>query len=330
MGQTPTDVPGIGNAIVDVLAHAEDRFIEKHGLDKGAMMLVDAEQAENLYQEMGASVECSGGSAANTVAGIASLGGNAAFVGKVKDDQLGGIFSHDIRAVGVDFTTAPASDGPATARCLVLVTPDAQRTMNTYLGACVELTAADIEADAVRQAAVTYLEGYLWDPPAAKEAFLKATRIAREAGRKVSLTLSDTFCVERHREEFLDLVDNHVDILFANEDEVKALYQVADFDEALQAVRGRAEVIALTRSEQGSVILGGNEVHVVDCEPVDQVIDTTGAGDLYAAGFLYGYTQGRDLHDCGRIAGIAAAEIIGQIGARPETSLAELVARRLG
>ena len=205
MGQTPTDVLGIGNAIVDVLAHAEDRFIEKHGLDKGAMMLVDAEQAENLYQEMGASVECSGGSAANTVAGIASLGGNAAFVGKVKDDQLGGIFSHDIRAVGVDFTTAPASDGPATARCLVLVTPDAQRTMNTYLGACVELTAADIEADAVRQAAVTYLEGYLWDPPAAKEAFLKATRIAREAGRKVSLTLSDTFCVERHREEFLDL-----------------------------------------------------------------------------------------------------------------------------
>ncbi len=330
MGQTPTDVLGIGNAIVDVLAHAEDRFIEKHGLDKGAMMLVDAEQAENLYQEMGASVECSGGSAANTVAGIASLGGNAAFVGKVKDDQLGGIFSHDIRAVGVDFTTAPASDGPATARCLVLVTPDAQRTMNTYLGACVELTAADIEADAVRQAAVTYLEGYLWDPPAAKEAFLKATRIAREAGRKVSLTLSDTFCVERHREEFLDLVDNHVDILFANEDEVKALYQVADFDEALQAVRGRAEVIALTRSEQGSVILGGNEVHVVDCEPVDQVIDTTGAGDLYAAGFLYGYTQGRDLHDCGRIAGIAAAEIIGHIGARPETSLAELVARRLG
>ncbi len=330
MGQTPTDVLGIGNAIVDVLAHAEDRFIEKHGLDKGAMMLVDAEQAENLYQEMGASVECSGGSAANTVAGIASLGGNAAFVGKVKDDQLGGIFSHDIRAVGVDFTTAPASDGPATARCLVLVTPDAQRTMNTYLGACVELTAADIEADAVRQAAVTYLEGYLWDPPAAKEAFLKATRIAREAGRKVSLTLSDTFCVERHREEFLDLVDNHVDILFANEDEVKALYQVADFDEALQAVRGRAEVIALTRSEQGSVILGGDEVHVVDCEPVDQVIDTTGAGDLYAAGFLYGYTQGRDLHDCGRIAGIAAAEIIGHIGARPETSLAELVARRLG
>ena len=330
MGQTPTDVLGIGNAIVDVLAHAEDRFIEKHGLDKGAMMLVDAEQAEKLYQEMGASVECSGGSAANTVAGIASLGGNAAFVGKVKDDQLGGIFSHDIRAVGVDFTTAPASDGPATARCLVLVTPDAQRTMNTYLGACVELTAADIEADAVRQAAVTYLEGYLWDPPAAKEAFLKATRIAREAGRKVSLTLSDTFCVERHREEFLDLVDNHVDILFANEDEVKALYQVADFDEALQAVRGRAEVIALTRSEQGSVILGGNEVHVVDCEPVDQVIDTTGAGDLYAAGFLYGYTQGRDLHDCGRIAGIAAAEIIGHIGARPETSLAELVARRLG
>ena len=330
MGQTPTDVLGIGNAIVDVLAHAEDRFIEKHGLDKGAMMLVDAEQAENLYQEMGASVECSGGSAANTVAGIASLGGNAAFVGKVKDDQLGGIFSHDIRAVGVDFTTAPASDGPATARCLVLVTPDAQRTMNTYLGACVELTAADIEADAVRQAAVTYLEGYLWDPPAAKEAFLKATRIAREAGRKVSLTLSDTFCVERHREEFLDLVDNHVDILFANEDEVKALYQVADIDEALQAVRGRAEVIALTRSEQGSVILGGDEVHVVDCEPVDQVIDTTGAGDLYAAGFLYGYTQGRDLHDCGRIAGIAAAEIIGHIGARPETSLAELVARRLG
>jgi sugar/nucleoside kinase (ribokinase family) len=330
MADARVDVLGIGNAIVDVLTHAEDSFIEKHGLDKGAMMLIDSGQADALYEDMGSSVECSGGSAANTVAGVASLGGGAAFIGKVKADQLGQIFRHDIRAVGVDFATPPADDGPSTARCLVLVTPDAQRTMNTYLGACVELTANDIETDTVQGAAVTYLEGYLWDPPAAKEAFLKAMRIAHEAGRKVSLTLSDTFCVERHREEFLDLVDNHVDILFANEEEVKVLYQADSFDEALQAVKGRCEVIALTRSEKGSIILGADETHVIDCEPVDCVVDTTGAGDLYAAGFLHGYTQGRDLHDCGRIASIAAAEVISHIGARPETPLAGLVAERLG
>ncbi len=330
MQQARLDVVGIGNAIVDVITSVEDTFISAHGLNKGAMTLIDTETADKLYGAMPPGTEMSGGSAANTMAGIASLGGKAGFIGKVRDDQLGRIFRHDVGAVGVDFSTPPADGGTPTARCLIVVTPDAQRTMNTYLGACVELTPDDVDADVIADAQVTYMEGYLWDPPQAKQAFLKAGQIAHDAGRSVALTLSDGFCVDRHRDEFRDLVANHVDILFANEDEILSLYQVSEFDEALQIVRAQVRVAALTRSEKGSVVVGGDEVHVLDAEPVDRVMDTTGAGDLYAAGFLHGLTQGRSLHDCGRIGGIAAAEIISHIGARPAVSLAQLVTDRMG
>ena len=323
------DVVGIGNAIVDVLAQAEEAFIEAHGLAKGAMTLIDGPRAEELYGAMGPGIEVSGGSAANTMAGLAALGSRAAFIGKVRNDQLGGIFRHDIRAAGVAFDTAPAEDGPPTARCLIFVTPDAHRTMNTYLGACVELGPEDVDEDLVAGAKVTYLEGYLWDPPRAKEAFVKAARVAHEAGRKVSLTLSDPFCVERHRAEFRDLVAGHVDLLFANEDEIRALYHAESFDQALQAVREHCEVAVLTRSEKGAVVLADGEVHVADAAPVDKVVDTTGAGDLFAAGFLHGYTRGKSLYDCARIGAIAAAEVISHFGARPEASLADLVAARM-
>ena len=323
------DVVGIGNAIVDVVANADDAFLEAEAITKGAMTLIDGPRAEALYAAMGPAIEVSGGSTANSLAGLAALGARSAFIGKVRDDQLGRIFRHDIAAAGVDFDTTPATDGAPTARCLIFVTPDAQRSMGTMLGACTQLGPEDVDADKIAAAKVTYLEGYLWDPPLAKEAFLKAARIAHEAGREVALSLSDPFCVDRHREEFRHLVDGHVDLLFANEVEICSLYQVATFDEALQAVRGRCAVAALTRSEKGSVVLGGGEVHVVDAEPVDRVVDTTGAGDLYAGGFLYGYTAGRSLHDCGRIGAIAAAEVISHFGARPEGSLADLVAERM-
>lgn len=330
MPDSQYDVIGIGNAIVDVLSHADDAFLEAHALNKGAMTLIDAEQAETLYGAMGAGVEASGGSAANTLAAVAAIGQRAKFIGKVRDDQLGRIFAHDIRATGVQFDTAFGTGGAPTARCLILVTPDAQRTMNTFLGACVELGPEDVDEAAVAAASVLYLEGYLWDPPRAKEAFLKATAASRAAGRKVSLSLSDGFCVDRHRTEFLDLVENHVDILFANEDEICSLYQVDSFDAALQAVRNKCEIAALTRSAKGSVVVSGDEVHVIDAEPVDRVVDTTGAGDLYAAGFLAGFTQGRSLHDCGRMGSIAAAEIVSHMGARPEADLAALIRERLG
>ncbi len=321
------DVLAIGNAIVDVLSHADDDFLDRHGLTKGAMTLVDADRAAALYAAMGPGVEVSGGSAANTAAGIASFGGNAAFIGKVGDDQLGEVFSHDIRAAGVSFASGPAAaEGEPTGRCLILVTPDAQRTMQTFLGASAGLGPDDVDEALVAASRVTYLEGYLWDPPLAKEAFVKAAETAAAAGRKVALSLSDSFCVDRHRAEFLDLVNNHVHILFANEAEITSLYEAGDFDEALQRVRGHCEIAALTRSEKGSVIVAGGEVHVLDAAPVGQVIDTTGAGDLYAAGFLHGYTRGEDPAACGRLGGIAAAEIIGHFGARPETPLAELAA----
>ncbi len=324
------DVVGIGNAIVDVLSHTDDAFLIERGLAKGAMTLIDAEAADRLYACVGPAVECSGGSAANTMAGIASLGGTGAYIGKVKDDHLGQVFRRDIHVVGVAFDTPPAADGPSTARCLVLVTPDARRTMQTYLGACAGLGPEDIDPATISRAQITYLEGYLWDPPRAKEAFLKAARIAHEAGRKVALTLSDPFCVERHRAEFVDLVNHHVDILFANQAEITSLYQVADFESALRHVRGRCEIAALTRSEKGSVVLSADAFHVLEAEPVEAVVDTTGAGDLYAAGFLYGLTHGHDLATSGRMGGIAAAEVIGHIGARPETPLAALVKKKLG
>ena len=330
MSDSQIDVVGIGNAIVDVLAPADDAFLVAQALPKGATTLIDGARAEALYAEMGPGREVSGGSAANTLAGVATLGGRGAFIGKVRNDQLGGIFRHDIRAAGVAFDTPPSTDGAPTARCLIFVTPDAQRTMNTYLGACVELGPEDIDGAQIAAAKVTYLEGYLWDPPGAKQAFVKAAQAAHDANRKVALSLSDPFCVERYREEFRELVDGHVDLLFANEVEIGSLYQTDSFDEALQAVRGRCEIAVLTRSEKGSVVLAGDEVHVVDVEPVEKLVDTTGAGDLYAAGFLYGYTQGRPLYDCGRIGAIAAAEVISHYGARPEADLARLVAEEMG
>ncbi|MDH3239856.1 MAG: adenosine kinase [Alphaproteobacteria bacterium] len=320
------DVIGIGNAIVDVISHAEDGFLRDNGLNKGTMTLIDAGQAEHLYGLMGAGIESSGGSAANTLAGLAALGGRGAFIGKVRNDQLGGIFRHDISALGVAFDSAPATAGPPTARCLIFVTADAQRTMQTFLGVSAELSPDDIDEDVVAAGAVTYLEGYLWDPPGAKAAFQKAASIAHAHGNTVALTLSDPFCVDRHRLDFLDLVESHVDILFANEVEIMALYQVDDFDSALQHVSGHCQVAALTRSEKGAVIISGDEVHVIDAVPVSRVVDTTGAGDLFAAGFLFGLTQGRDLHDCGRLGAICAGEVIGHYGARPEVDLAQLVA----
>jgi sugar/nucleoside kinase (ribokinase family) len=323
------DVVGIGNAIVDVLAHAADRFLADHGLNKGAMTLVDAKIAERLYDAMGPGLECSGGSAANTIAALASLGGRGAFIGKVKDDQLGRVFRHDIRALGVAFDTPLAHRGAPTARCLILVTPDAQRTMQTYLGACVSLGPDDIDVDTVAAAKIVYLEGYLWDPPEAKKAFLKAAAAAHKAGREVALSLSDPFCVDRHRAEFIDLVERHVDVLFANEHEIMSLYQVKTFDEALQLVRGHCRVAALTRSAKGAVVVSGDELHVIDAEPVARVVDTTGAGDAFAAGFLYGLTHDAGLARAAKIGAIAAAEVIGHVGARPAVSLKELAGRKL-
>jgi sugar/nucleoside kinase (ribokinase family) len=320
------DVVGIGNAIVDVIAHAEDAFLAREGLVKGTMALIDAPRAEALYQMMGPAVEISGGSVGNTMAGVASLGGSGAYIGKVRDDFLGQVYRHDITAAGVRFDTSAATSGPGTARCLILVTPDGQRTMNTYLGACVELGPADIDPDLIAGAEITYLEGFLYDPPQAQEALRKAAAVAHAAGRKVALNLSDPFCVGRHRDAFRDLVDGHIDILFANEAEICSLYEIADFAEAAAAVRGHVAIAALTRSAAGSVILSDSAEHVIAAAPVARVVDTTGAGDLYAAGFLYGLTRGLPLPNCGAIGSLCAAEIISHVGARPETALSRLVA----
>ncbi len=319
------DVTGIGNAIVDVLAQVPDDFLTSESLPKGGMQLIDAQRAHELYLKMPSGVECSGGSAGNTMAGIASLGGSGNYVGKVAKDPLGDVFAEDMKSGGLTFETTASTSGTPTARCLVLVTDDAQRTMNTYLGACVELSADDIDEAKIKASKVTYMEGYLWDPPGAKAAFLKAARIAHEAGRKVSLSLSDTFCVDRHRAEFLDLVENHVDILFANEAEIMALYEVDTFEAAVAAVKGKCELAALTRSEKGSMVVTADGNHEVGADAVETVLDTTGAGDLYAAGFLYGYTQGKAPAECARLGSICAAEVISHYGARPETSLADLV-----
>ncbi|MDG2034836.1 MAG: adenosine kinase [Rhodospirillales bacterium] len=330
MTNSEFDVVGIGNAIVDVVARTEDAFLVDNGLTKGAMTIIDTETAESLYSKMGPAIEVSGGSAANTIAGLSALGGKGAFVGKVSDDQLGDVFTRDIHAIGVHFDTPSKGVETPTASSFILVTPDAERTMQTFLGACVELGPDDIDPELISKSAVTYLEGYLWDPPKAKEAFIKAAQAAESAGRTVSLSLSDPFCVDRHRDEFLDLVTNHVNILFANEEEIKSLYQVDSFDQALQQVRGHCDIAALTRGVNGSVIVASEDIHVVDAEKVDQVVDTTGAGDAYAAGFLYGYAQGKNLHVCARLGGIAAAEIISHYGGRPEADLAELAANTLG
>ncbi|MGB0681292.1 MAG: adenosine kinase [Magnetovibrionaceae bacterium] len=322
------DVLGIGNAIVDVLAHAEDAFLDAEGLPKGGMTLIDAGQAESLYQRMGPGVEMSGGSAANTIAALASLGGKGAFVGKVADDQLGGVFAHDIKALGIDFDTKPLSGGDATARCLILVTPDAQRTMNTFLGACTELGPDDIAVDQIATAKITYLEGYLWDPPHAKEAFLKAAGAAHDAGRLVSLSLSDPFCVERHRDSFLDLLEGHIDILFANEEEAKSLYQTDDLRTVADQLSRHCSVAAITRGADGCMIVSGEERHHLTAETPDRLADTTGAGDAFAAGFLFGLTQGKGLADCGRLGGIAAAQVIAHMGARPDVVLKDVIATK--
>jgi sugar/nucleoside kinase (ribokinase family) len=320
------DVVGIGNAIVDVIAHADENFLVDEALAKGAMTLIDAERAESLYRRMGSAIESSGGSAGNTMAGIASLGGTGGYIGKVRDDLLGEVFRHDMTAIGVRFDTPASTSGPGTARCLVLVPPDGQRTMGTYLGACVDLGPDDIDAGLIGAARVTYLEGYLFDPPQAQAAFREAAAIAHRAGRQVALSLSDPFCVGRHRAAFRELVAGEVDILFANEAEICSLYETDDFAAAVAAVRGHVAVAALTRSAAGSVILAGDEAHPVAAVPVERVVDTTGAGDLYAAGFLYGLIRGLALPKCGAIGSLCAAEIISHVGARPEVALSGLVA----
>jgi len=320
----PLDVLAIGNAIVDVLASAPDELLERHGLVKGEMRLVDTEGAEQLYADMPPAVEASGGSAGNTAAGVASLGGRAGYVGKVADDELGAVYTHDIRAIGVEFSTAPLVGGLPTARSMIIVTPDAHRTMSTYLGAANLLTVDDIDEAVVRRARVTYLEGYLWDPPEAKEAFRKAMAIAHDSGQLVALTLSDAFCVDRFRPEFVELVDAHVDLLFCNEHELMSLYEVDDFDTALAKVRGRSSIAAVTRSEQGSVLVRGDELHTIAAVPTN-VVDTTGAGDLYAAGVLFGLSRDLPLDECGRLGAIAAAECISHMGARPQKALSTLV-----
>ncbi len=322
------DVVAIGNALVDVLSHETDEFVTDQGMVKGTMALIETDRAESLYAAMNPAVEVSGGSAANTTVGLASLGSSAAFIGRVRTDQLGEVYTHDLRAAGVQFDTPPAVDGLPSGRCLIVVTPDAERTMNTYLGASSELGAADVDPELIAAAAITYLEGYLWDSPDAQDAYRFAAQTAHDAGRRVALTLSDLFVVERHRETFLELVAGSVDILFANEAEICSLYEVDDFDSALQRVIGHCEVAALTRSEKGAVIVRGDEVHVVPAAPIPggKLIDTTGAGDLYAAGFLHGFTRGYDLERCGKLGALAASEIISHIGPRPEANLAELAA----
>jgi len=322
---TRFDVVGIGNAIVDVLARADDDFLIGQGMRKGGMALIDEPRAQAIYDAMGPAVEMSGGSAANTTVGVAGFGGRAAFIGKLKADGLGNAFSHDIRAAGVTFTTPPASGGPPTGRCYVLITPDGERTMNTYLGAAQDLHPRDIDDEMVAASAITYLEGYLWDPKNAKEAFLRAAAVAHEAGRKVALSLSDAFCVDRWREEFLELMRSRtVDFIFANEAELHSLYQTADFGSALSALRADIDTAAVTRSEKGCLVIGPEGIEAVPAFPVERVVDTTGAGDLFAAGFLCGLARGAGDRTCGRLGALAAAEIIQHLGARPETLLKQL------
>lgn len=319
------DVLGIGNAIFDVLVQADERFLRDHGMTKGGMALIDEARATAIYRDMGPATEMSGGSAANTIVGLASLGARGAYVGKIKDDQIGRLYAHDIRAAGVAFDTAPATQGPATGCSYILVTPDGERTMNTYLGAAQELTPADIDATEIAASTIVYLEGYLWDPKNAKDAFLKASTIAHEAGRQVALTLSDSFCVDRYRGEFLDLMRNRtVDLVFANEAELHSLYETSDFETALKQLRIDVNLGVVTRSEKGCVVASKEAVVAVPAFPIDKMVDTTGAGDLFAAGFLFGLVRGAGHERAGRLGALAAAEVIQHIGARPQTSLKQL------
>lgn len=319
------DVVAVGNAIVDVLTHVEPEWLSDRGLDLNTMNLIDEQRAEELYSLMGPAVEISGGSAANTAVGIASFGGNAAFIGKVRNDQLGQVFAHDIRAAGVAFDTPRIDIGPSTARSFIFVTPDAHRTMATYLGAAGLVAPSDVPEDLVASAAVVYLEGYLWDRPDGIAAFHRAAEIGRDTGTRVALTLSDPFCVERHRKEFVDFVDRHVDVVFANEAELLMLYDTEDLDEGMRQLSKRCEIGAVTRSDKGSVVVAGSELIEVAAVPVDSVVDTTGAGDLYAAGFLYGLSTGEKPQRCGELGSLAAAEVISHLGARPEAPLSSLL-----
>ena len=330
MTEPRLDVIAIGNAIVDVIAAADDGFLAEEGLAKGSMRLIDAAEATRLYGRMGAARATSGGSAANTAAGIAALGGRAAFIGQVAPDQLGEVFAHDIRALGVEFTTPTGAPAVPTARCLILVTPDAQRTMNTFLGASQHLPAAALDPAQIEAAAILYLEGYLWDPEEPRWAMIKAIDIARNAGRKVAFTLSDSFCIARHRDGFNQLIDDgRIDILFANEDEIKALAGEVEFEPAIAIVQAKVPLLVVTRSEKGAVAIRGDERVEVAAEPIERVVDTTGAGDLFAAGFLAGHARGESLERSLRMGAIAAAEVISHYGARPQTDLKALVAQRL-
>ncbi len=319
------DVIGIGNAIVDVLARTEDDFLVRQRMPKGSMALIDEARAEAIYAAMGPAVEISGGSAANTVVGVASFGGRAGFLGKVKNDALGRVFAHDIRAAGVAFTTPPASSGPSTARSYILVTPDGERTMNTYLGAAQHLSSGDISEDEIAAASITYLEGYLWDPKDAKDAFLKAARIAHASKHSVALTLSDAFCVDRWRGEFLGLLrDGTVDLVFANERELHSLYQTADFETGVACLRKDVPLAVVTRSEKGAVVVSRDSTDVIPAFPVERVVDATGAGDLFAAGFLVGFARKLPHATSARLGALAAAEVISHLGARPERKLSDL------
>jgi sugar/nucleoside kinase (ribokinase family) len=323
------DVLCIGNAIVDIIARCDEAFIADNGIIKGAMNLIDAERAELLYSRMGPAIEASGGSAGNTAAGVASFGGRAAFFGKVANDHLGAIYTHDIRAQGVAFDTEPLPGEPPTARSMIFVTPDGERSMNTYLGACVELGPEDVEEDKARGAQVTYFEGYLWDPPRAKEAIRLTAEIAHSAGREVAMTLSDPFCVDRYRDEFLELMrSGTVDIVFANESELKSLYQTSSFEAGLDAIRKDCSVAAVTRSELGSIVVRGDETVPIEAMEIAELVDTTGAGDLYAAGFLHGYTTGRSLETCGNLGSLAAGLVIQQVGPRPRQNLLQEAQQR--
>ncbi len=325
MSDATYDVLGIGNAIFDVLVQTDEGFLARHGMTKGSMALIDEARASAIYQDMGPATEMSGGSAANTIVGLANLGARAAYVGKVKDDQIGRLYTHDIRAAGVAFETRPASNGPATGCSYILVTPDGERTMNTYLGAAQDLMPSDIDPRQIAAAKITYLEGYLWDPKNAKDAFVKASGIAHEAGRQVALTLSDAFCVDRYRDEFLDLMRKRtVDIVFANETELHSLYQTSDFDTALKQLRQDTQLGVVTRSDKGCVVAAADGVVAVPAFPIDRLVDTTGAGDLFAAGFLFGLVRNAGYENAGRFGALAAAEVIQHIGARPQTSLKEL------
>jgi adenosine kinase len=322
------DVLAIGNAIVDIITHADDDVLVAHGLHKGSMQLVDEATVENLQSAGGKPTFVSGGSAANTSVGLARLGCRSAFIGKVKADQAGDAFTHDIRAAGVHFATPPASDGAATARCLIFVTPDGQRTMNTYLGASQALYEGDVDAELVTSSKIVYLEGYLWDPPHAKQAFLRAAELAHQAGRKIALSLSDAFCVDRYRDEFIDLMRSRtVDIVFCNQTELHSLYETADLETAIEALRKEGVLAIVTRSEEGSVIVSNEGTRGVPAAPIEKLVDTTGAGDLFAAGFLAGLVRDRDYETCARLGALAAAEVIQHIGARPVADLKQLAAK---